>query len=79
MDHLLSKEKEELDSSMVGIPITSGWVSVDRTMYLLKKFFLTKFSRGRSSVGRAPALQAGGRRFETVRLHQVSDQDKSGS
>jgi hypothetical protein len=25
--------------------------------------------RGRSSVGRAPALQAGGRRFEPVRLH----------
>ena len=28
--------------------------------------------RGRSSVGRAPALQAGGRRFDPVRLHQFS-------
>ncbi len=26
--------------------------------------------RGRSSIGRAPALQAGGRRFDSVRLHQ---------
>ena len=26
--------------------------------------------RGRSSAGRAPALQAGGRRFESGRLHQ---------
>jgi hypothetical protein len=26
--------------------------------------------RGRSSVGRAPALQAGGRRFESARLHR---------
>ena len=26
--------------------------------------------RGRSSAGRAPALQAGGRRFDPVRLHQ---------
>jgi hypothetical protein len=28
--------------------------------------------RGRSSVGRAPALQAGGRRFDPVRLHQFT-------
>ena len=27
--------------------------------------------RGRSSAGRAPALQAGGRRFEPDRLHQA--------
>ena len=27
------------------------------------------FKRGRSSVGRAPALQAGGREFESLRLH----------
>ena len=27
--------------------------------------------RGRSSAGRAPALQAGGRRFEPDRLHQL--------
>ncbi len=30
------------------------------------------FHRGRSSVGRAPALQAGRRRFESDRLHQSS-------
>ena len=28
---------------------------------------------GRSSAGRAPALQAGGHRFEPVRLHQYFD------
>ena len=27
--------------------------------------------RGRSSVGRAPALQAGGQEFESLRLHLV--------
>ena len=27
--------------------------------------------RGCSSIGRAPALQAGGRRFDPVQLHQV--------
>src|SRR6266536_2551325 len=29
------------------------------------------FARGCSSVGRAPALQAGGRGFESLQLHQV--------
>ena len=28
-----------------------------------------KLQRGRSSVGRAPALQAGGQEFESLRLH----------
>ena len=57
---------------MVGIPF-GEWVLVDRTMYFSKMFFRQiVLSRGRSSVGRAPALQAGGRRFETVRLHQVA-------
>ena len=28
-----------------------------------------KKQRGRSSVGRAPALQAGGQEFESLRLH----------
>ena len=31
--------------------------------------------RGHSSVGRAPALQAGGRRFDPVWLHQTTGQD----
>jgi hypothetical protein len=34
--------------------------------------------RGRSSVGRAPALQAGGRRFDPVRLHQIRRQAAGG-
>ena len=36
--------------------------------------FQTTFQRrGCSSIGRAPALQAGGRRFDPVQLHQVQD------
>ena len=33
----------------------------------------TKGTRGRSSAGRAPALQAGGQEFESLRLHPSSD------
>jgi hypothetical protein len=33
---------------------------------------LLKLVRGFSSAGRAPALQAGGQRFEPVKLHQFS-------
>ena len=33
----------------------------------------TTLSRGCSSDGRAPALQAGGHRFESVHLHQFFD------
>jgi hypothetical protein len=32
-------------------------------------FYTSANSRGRSSVGRAPGLQPGGRRFESDRLH----------
>ena len=31
--------------------------------------WLPDFIRGRSSAGRAPALQAGGQEFESLRLH----------
>ena len=30
-------------------------------------------TRGRSSAGRAPALQAGGQEFDSPRLHQILD------
>ena len=32
-------------------------------------FFIDSSLWGRSSVGRAPALQAGGQEFESLRLH----------
>ena len=35
--------------------------------------WLPDFKRGRSSVGRAPALQAGGQEFESLRLHRKID------
>ena len=35
--------------------------------------------RGHSSAGRAPALQAGGRRFDPVWLHHFTNQSKNGS
>eukprot|EP01026_Neomeris_dumetosa_P083988 TRINITY_DN97_c0_g1_i1.p1 TRINITY_DN97_c0_g1~~TRINITY_DN97_c0_g1_i1.p1 ORF type:complete len:345 (+),score=44.61 TRINITY_DN97_c0_g1_i1:117-1151(+) len=37
----------------------------------------SRISWGRSSVGRAPALQAGGHRFDPVRLHQHAFQRKA--
>ena len=36
------------------------------------------FKRGRSSVGRAPALQAGGREFESLHLHSEASFLKDG-
>ena len=35
----------------------------------LDDHFMLLTKRGRSSIGRAPALQAGGRRFDPVRHH----------
>ena len=35
------------------------------------------FPWGISSVGRAPALQAGGQRFEPANLHQVPEEEVS--
>ena len=37
-----------------------------------------EFKRGISSAGRAPALQAGGRRFDPVILHQILRQEALG-
>ena len=37
---------------------------------------LKQKKRGCSSVGRAPALQAGGRRFEPSQLHQQTREDR---
>ena len=39
-------------------------------LYIEIKVSTVIFSRGYSSVGRAPALQAGGHRFESDYLHQ---------
>ena len=39
----------------------------------LKKMGVDKSKGGRSSVGRAPALQAGGQEFDSPRLHQKPD------
>ena len=36
----------------------------------------TELMWGYSSVGRAPALQAGGQEFESLYLHQVDNYDK---
>ena len=37
-----------------------------------------RLQRGRSSVGRAPALQAGGQEFESLRLHSLESTGDSG-
>ena len=44
-------------------------IVVSATVSLLIRYALALW--GRSSVGRATALQAVGRRFEPVRLHQI--------
>ena len=38
--------------------------------------FVGRRLRGHSSAGRAPALQAGGRRFDPVWLHQAADRGR---
>ncbi len=52
-------------------------------MWLSGKRYIRKQSKvhlwGRSSIGRAPALQAGGRGFDTLRLHQVTGTQCKGS
>src|SRR6266511_1548274 len=45
--------------------VRKGFAGVEGACLLVERHKL----RGRSSVGRAPALQAGGRRFESARLH----------
>ena len=42
------------------------------------KIFLRKILRGRSSVGRAPALQAGGQEFESPHLHHLLSRQEKG-
>src|ERR1700720_1839627 len=44
-------------------------------LYLSSVVGLAYSGRGHSSVGRAPALQAGGRRFDPVWLHQTSSRE----
>jgi hypothetical protein len=58
----------ELDR--VVMPVCGCSTVVDRVpVEFLPRFSIAR-GRGRSSVGRAPALHAGGRRFESDRLHQ---------
>jgi hypothetical protein len=55
----LSRSDQEADRVVLRVPH-------DNPVNLLRAWL-----RGHSSAGRAPALQAGGRRFDPVWLHQV--------
>ena len=61
-------DKREVGSS--SLPRPTNQRSDDRYWVSNRKTYI----RGCSSIGRAPALQAGGRRFDSVQLHQLSDQ-----
>jgi hypothetical protein len=51
---------------------------ISRQIALCLGYLTTDPRRGHSSVGRAPALQAGGRRFDPVWLHQIGDRHPMG-
>ena len=65
-------DKREVGSSNLPGPIFDLLLTIEYlllpTIVSQKKSKLMRF-RGRSSTGRAPALQAGGCRFEPDRLH----------
>src|SRR6056297_2690154 len=52
-------------------PIWWQSLSYTPTKYAFKNVVNLRSTRGRSSVGRAPALQAGGQEFDSPRLHQL--------
>ena len=56
-------EEFNLDLTLTSLSI------INATLYTRKRHCLMLFVRGHSSAGRAPALQAGGRRFDPVWLH----------
>ena len=67
-------DKREVDGSTPSRPTTEG---KEATCYT--KVFLVPSAvslRGCSSAGRAPALHAGGHRFEPVHLHHLQIHDK---
>ena len=58
-------EEFNLDLTLTSLSI------INATLYTRKRHCLMLFVRGHSSAGRAPALQAGGRRFDPVWLHHL--------
>ena len=44
---------------------------------LQSSLFIIYYKRGFSSAGRAPALQAGGQRFEPANLHQMENRGRA--
>ena len=73
LDHLLSKENNR---SETWLDMSYGQLvwGVDATLFNLEGTRDTHLNRedkrGYSSAGRAPALQAGGQRFDPAYLHQ---------
>ena len=46
-------------------------IEISRLTVFKTPFYSDSFEWGRSSIGRAPQWHCGGRRFDSVRLHQV--------
>ena len=74
LDHLLSKENLSARIEVDGCPkVSIIWSGVNATLFNLegiRKALKSEEKRGYSSAGRAPALQAGGQRFDPAYLHQ---------
>ena len=64
-NNLFYSEEFNLDLTLTSLSI------INATLYTRKRHCLMLFVRGHSSAGRAPALQAGGRRFDPVWLHHL--------
>ena len=64
LDHLLSKDSDELRFTILGRSF--GYV-----LHCLVLRVTSIIKWGRSSAGRAPALQAGGQEFDSPRLHHL--------
>ena len=79
LDHLLSRESDERSSRsrcFGQVKVSFSYCSILRALQKetsgkTKKRHPIAMAWGYSSVGRAPALHAGGRRFDSVYLHQT--------
>ena len=77
LDHLLSKENMDWNHAVHTSKVRKCWIHKDVKLFNLEGTNPPKVgedgafvvTRGCSSVGRAPALQAGGRGFESLHLH----------
>ena len=81
LDHLLSKEtsvNETLHCNILRSAAEAESVTLFNLEGTLRKGGAVREIRGFSSAGRAPALQAGGQRFDPANLHQTRARSSAG-